>query len=269
MHRQLIEEGSHGAALLNVTLAASCDNGSTFSTNAITNVGTLEDRQWFDTWEDHPKPLGAPDLVLDYGNFAFEHMIFHQVSSPACASPVAGPVIDVTHPECPIVDNSPDCYQWPGNLAVDENNGDVYVTYNTQGNPNNDDVVVTRVDGGAAVPVTTQAPVHPFIAANNRKDVRLVHRHGGGPASNVYVVGNERHPETQTTDVYFTVSRDRGQTWRTPVKVNNGPRPPRSRGSWPETGGRSRSCITAPARRVPPPRRSPRPASGRCGWPSP
>ena len=37
------------------------------------------------------------------------------------------------------------------------------------------------------------------------------------------MVWNERHPETQTTDVYFTVSKDRGVTWRAPVKVNNGP----------------------------------------------
>jgi hypothetical protein len=152
--------------------------------------------------------------------------MFHQVLTPLCVPPAAEPRIDVTHPNCVFGIFDTECYQWPGNLAVDENTGDVYVTYNTVGNsdpPHNDDVVVTRVNGGASRPAT-QADVLPVIAANDRPDtfdsftVVAVDR-----ASNVYVVWSERHPESQTTDTMLAVSKDRGVTWGAPIKVNNGP----------------------------------------------
>src|SRR3954451_2819790 len=59
-----------GLTLANITLAASCDNGQTFQTNPISNVDSIEDRQWIDAYGDHPAPGGAPDFVLDYGNSA-------------------------------------------------------------------------------------------------------------------------------------------------------------------------------------------------------
>ena len=33
--------------------------------------------------------------MLDYGNSGIGHVVFHQVLSPHCANPVAGPAIDV------------------------------------------------------------------------------------------------------------------------------------------------------------------------------
>jgi hypothetical protein len=217
-----------GLTLLNITLAASCDRGENFSFNAISNVGAVEDRQWIDTYEDRAPPLGVggPDFVLNYGAIAEGKIMFHQVLTPLCVPPAAEPRIDVTHPNCVFGIFDTECYQWPGNLAVDENTGDVYVTYNTVGNsdpPHNDDVVVSRVTGGASRPAT-QADVLPVIAANDRPDtfdsftVVAVDR-----ASNVYVVWSERHPESQTTDVMLAVSKDRGVTWGPPIKVNNGP----------------------------------------------
>jgi hypothetical protein len=217
-----------GLTLLNITLAASCDRGENWSFNAISNIGAVEDRQWIDTYEDRAPPLGVggPDFVLNYGGVAERRMWFHQVVTPLCLSPTAAPRIDVTHPNCVFAVFDTECYQWPGNLAVDENTGDVYVTYNTFGSddpPHNDDVVVSRVTGGASRPVT-QADVLPVIAANDRPDtfdsftVVAVDR-----ASNVYVVWSERHPETQTTDTMLAVSKDRGVTWGAPIKVNHGP----------------------------------------------
>jgi hypothetical protein len=217
-----------GLTLLNITLAASCDRGETFSFNPLSNVGAVEDRQWIDTFEDRAPPLGfgGPDFVLNYGGVAERRMWFHQVLTPLCLSPTAAPRLDVTHPNCVFGPFDTECYQWPGNLAVDENTGDVYVTYNTFGNedpPHNDDVVVSRVTGGASRPVT-QADVLPVIAANDRPDtfdsftVVAVDR-----ASNVYVVWSERHPQSQTTDTMLAVSKDRGVTWGPPIKVNNGP----------------------------------------------
>ena len=76
-----------GLTLANITLAASCDNGSTFSSNEISNTETAEDRQWIDTYQDHPRPAattGAPDFVLDFGAFAVGHILFHQVEAAAC-----------------------------------------------------------------------------------------------------------------------------------------------------------------------------------------
>jgi hypothetical protein len=212
-----------GLTLLNITLTASCDNGATWHPNAASNFGAGEDRQWIDTYEDQMAPFSAPDFVLNYGGFAERRMWFHQVLSPLCVPPVAEERIDVSHPEC-ISGLEIDCYQWPGNLAVDETTGDVYVTHNTFGDPDNDDVVVTRVDGGASRPTIPAVDVHPFIAANDRKDtfdsftVVAVDTEG-----NVYVVWTERHPETQTTDTYLAVSKTRGLTWSNPVKVNRGP----------------------------------------------
>jgi hypothetical protein len=216
-----------GLTLANITLTASCDNGETWAPSPISNLGTGEDRQWIDTYEDKPAPFGAThDFVVTYGSIGTRKMIFHQVASPLCVSPVSGAPIDVTHPNCMFGLFDTECYQWPGNLAVDENTGDVYVTYNTFGSdtpPHNDDVVVTRVNGGASRPVT-ELDVFPVIAADDRPDtfdsftVVAVDR-----ASNVYVVWTERHPETQTTDTMLAVSQDRGASWSAPIKVNRGP----------------------------------------------
>jgi hypothetical protein len=214
-----------GLTLANITLAASCDRGQTFTANPVSNVGTVEDRQWIDSYEDRAKPALGPDFVLDYGGVAERRMWFHQVVSPQCAPPVASARIDVSGQECVEAIFDDDCYQWPGNLAVDENTGDVYVTHNTFGRGNGllDDVIVTRVAGGAARPVP-QADVQAYVAANDRPDtfdsftVAAVDRGG-----NVYVVWTERHPETQTTGTYLAVSKDRAQTWGPPIRVSRGP----------------------------------------------
>jgi hypothetical protein len=215
-----------GLTLANITLTASCDNGQTWHPNFISNLGAVEDRQWIDTWEDKVAPFGAPEFVLNYGGPVERRMYFHQVASPMCVPPLAGARLDVSHPEC-VTGLEIDCYQWPGNLAVDETTGDVYVTHNTLGNddpPHADDVVVARVDGGASRPVT-QADVHSVVAANDRPDtfdsftVVAVDK-----AGNVYVVWTERRPETQTTDTFLAVSKTRGMSWSKPIKVNRGPR---------------------------------------------
>src|SRR5205085_9908234 len=85
-----------GLTLANVTLAASCDNGGTFTTNPLAAPGRGDDRQWLDTYEDSRKPLGAPDLVLTYGNIGAARILVHQVFSPACAPPIGNVPLDVT-----------------------------------------------------------------------------------------------------------------------------------------------------------------------------
>jgi hypothetical protein len=226
-----------GLTLANVTLAASCDGGETFSSNPFTNLGTVEDRQWIDGYEDRAKPALGPDFLLTYGGVAERRIWVHQVATTCVdgkATPpsAALPRIDVSGPECVEGLFDPQCYQWPGNLAVDERTGDVYVTHNTFGEQAEqptpfpdpfDDVIVARIDDGAER-VVSQPDVHKFVAANNRPDtfdsftVVAVDR-----ASNVYVVWSERHPERQTTDTMLAVSKNRGETWSKPIKVNRGP----------------------------------------------
>ena len=240
-----------GLTLVNVTLAASCDRGETFGSNPIGDIGAIQDRQWIDTWEDHAKPLLGPDLVLTYGNIAAQRIFFHQVVAPCvngapATDPQGGNPIDVTHPDCVAHLLDPDCYQWPGNLAVDEKTGDVYVTYNTVGNstaPFNDDVIVTRVDGGASRPAT-QADVHPFIAANNRADtfdsftVVAVDR-----AGIVYVVWSERHPGRKATDTMLAFSKNHGDTWSKPIRVSRAAGAHTTTFPWIVAGGRGKVDI--------------------------
>jgi hypothetical protein len=226
-----------GLTLANITLAGSCDNGQTFTTNPISNIGTVEDRQWIDMYEDRAKPAlstGAPDFVLNYGGIAERRIWFHQVfapcapGAPAPNPPVAGPRIDTSTLECiGALSVDRECYQWPGNLAVDENTGDVYVTHNTlgpTGGGRGDDVIVTRVIDGADRPVT-QADVRPVVAADNRFDTfdsfTVV---AVDTASNVYVVWNERSGAPRNaTDTMLAVSKDRGATWSAPITVNRLP----------------------------------------------
>jgi hypothetical protein len=216
-----------GLTLLNITLAASCARGEsgTWTTNPISNIGTVEDRQWIDTYEDAPKPFLGPDFVLNYGGVVERRIWFHQILSPGCLPPVAEERIDTSTAECTLGVLDDQCYQWPGNLAVDEATGDVYVTHNTFGtsDPPRDDVIVTRVREGASRPVT-QTDVTPVVAADERPDtfdsftVVAVDR-----ASNVYVVWTERIPEAGQTNTMLAVSEDHGQTWSDPILVNRGP----------------------------------------------
>lgn len=217
-----------GLTLANITLTASCQNGEkgTYAVNPISNVGAVEDRQWIDTWEDRAKPALGPELVLTYGGVVERRIYLHQVAAPRCAPPIASERIDLGLPTC-LTGDQPDCYQWPGNVALDERTGDVYVTYNTFGNDIDptvgDKVVVARVDGAGNAPVV-QTAAHVFAAASDRPDTFdsftavAVDR-----ASNVYAVWSERHPERQATDTMLAVSRDRGATWSSPVQVNQGP----------------------------------------------
>lgn len=216
-----------GLTLADVTIAASCNRGATFVPNSFTAV-PIDDRQWIDAHEDRAKPATGPDLLLTYGHFAEMRMFFHQVLAPCAAgnptTPVSGPVVDVSGPDCVEGPLDPECYQWPGNVALDERTGDVYVTHNTLGNDavagEKDDVIVARIDGGGSRPVT-QADVHPFVAANNRRDtfdsftVVAVDR-----ASNVYVVWTERRTQYKRTDTMLAISKNRGATWSKPIRVN-------------------------------------------------
>lgn len=233
-----------GLTLANVTLAASCDGGSTWTTNPLSTAGTIEDRQWIDAYQDRDKPLGAPDFVLDIGLADLvsqqqnQRVVFYQVLSPACNPPSAGPPIDTALPTCPAQPPlTADCYQWPGSVAIDELTGDAYVTYNTLGSddltppgPSGDDkVVVARIDGGGSAPGASQLDAHVFTAAANRPDtfdsftvVAL------DQAGTVYVVWNERHPNAVDaslgqTAVMYAYSKDHGATWSSPIQVNQVP----------------------------------------------
>ncbi len=214
-----------GLTLANITLAATEDDGETWLSNSVSNLGAVEDRQWIDTWEDTPKPGPlAPDMILAYGGVGERRVWLHQVFAPAGAPPVAGPRLDVSHPDCGADGLLNDaCYQWPGNTVIDEATGDVYVTHQTGGSGGGDDIVVARVAGAANGPVT-QLDVTPSIAATTTGDsfdsFTVV---ATDAASNVYVVWSESFADRDVTETRLAISHDQGATWEGPYTVNQSP----------------------------------------------
>jgi hypothetical protein len=129
-------------------------------------------------------------------------------------------------------------YQWPGTVAVDPRNGNVYTVWNTTGAPNDCDgapgsdsckpgqASTKQADKVlvSVVPRSSTSPAAPVTVASRRFDtydsfvVDAVDK-----AGNVYVVWNERHPQQHETWTMLSVSRNGGKSWSAPVKVQRAP----------------------------------------------
>src|SRR4051794_2475765 len=129
-------------------------------------------------------------------------------------------------------------YQWPGTLAVDKRNGNVYTVWNTNGAPNNcdgapgsdackpgqasskqpDKVLVSIVRRSA-----TSAPAPVTVASRRFDTYDSFVADSVDTAGNIYVVWNERHPQQRETWTMLSVSRDAGRHWTAPVKVQRAP----------------------------------------------
>ena len=114
-----------------------------------------------------------------------------------------------------------DSYQWPGEIAVDEKNGLVYVAYNTA-DGNKDDIVVARTgleleDPRKFTVTTTKGDsFDSFVGVDVDQ------------AGNVYATWSERRPKGTdgkdgATNSYVAVSENKGKTWSDPVKLNKAP----------------------------------------------
>ncbi len=195
-----------GLTLANTTVGISTDRGETFRNNAVGSLETVVDRQWIETYR------GEPFAFLTTGQITDRRIILSRIERSAADYPVVSKTVTVSGEQ--------EEYQWPGEIAVDEGDGLVYVTYNTIGEPErNDKIVVTRSD----------------LELNNNKRFTVTTTKGDSfdsftaidvdQAGNVYVVWTERRPlgpkaRFGKTNSYLSVSKDKGQSWSTPVKLN-------------------------------------------------
>lgn len=125
-------------------------------------------------------------------------------------------------------------YQWPGRIAVDQHNGQVYVVWNTVGAPNNcdhapgsdacdpgqastktpDRIYVSSLARGAnSAPTPVVVASRPF----DTFDSFVIDTVDAGGA--VYVVWSERHPASRETWTMLSRSSDQGRSWSAPVRV--------------------------------------------------
>lgn len=196
-----------GLTLANTTVGISTDKGETFRNNAVGSLETVVDRQWIETYR------AEPFAFLTTGQITDRRIILSRIERSAADYPVVTKTVTVSGDQ--------EEYQWPGEIAVDEGAGLVYVAYNTDGEPvRNDKIVVTRSDleldtNKRFVVTTTKGDsFDSFVAVDVDQ------------AGNVYAVWTERRPQGEDgrrgrTHTYVAVSKDRGKSWSKPTKVNS------------------------------------------------
>ncbi|MDP9067732.1 MAG: glycoside hydrolase [Actinomycetota bacterium] len=195
-----------GLTLANTTVGISTDRGETFRNNPVGSLETVVDRQWIETYR------AEPFAFLTTGQISDRRIILSRIERSAGDYPVVTKTVTVSGEQ--------EEYQWPGEIAVDETGGLVYVTYNTDGEPErNDQIVVTRSDlklerNKRFTVTTTKGDSFDSFSAIDVDQ-----------AGNVYVVWTERRPQGPKakfgkTNSYLSVSKDKGQSWSTPVKLN-------------------------------------------------
>ncbi|MBA2725374.1 MAG: hypothetical protein H0U53_05240, partial [Actinobacteria bacterium] len=213
-----------GLTLANTTGAISVDKGENWNTNPINSLATVVDRQWIETYKSEPFAFMATGRIAD------QSIIVSRLERAPGDLPVTSNTVKVS---------GTDAYQWPGEIAVDEKNDLVYVTYNT-GDDIRDRIVVSRMDlnlGNVStfdVTTTKGDSFDSFVGLDVDK------------AGNVYTVWTERRPsgeggEDGRTNSYVAVSKNQGKDWSRPVAVNRGPKT--TAFPWIVAGSRGRVAI--------------------------
>lgn len=185
-----------------VSLSVSQDKGETWRTNPLAcgYAATLDDRNWIAAHGTDAVYLtfgwGTPGLVSDRRIALVKTLVEGESAAVTTAS---------------FEDN----YQWPGNVAVDQRSGAVYVAYNTV----DDEIVVLRsTDGGMTLEKRTVAEREGDTF--DSFGVVAVGRDG-----TVYVTWSERdRPEGETptrTDVFYSHSTDGATSWSAPIRINS------------------------------------------------
>jgi hypothetical protein len=194
-----------------ISVAASVDNaGTAFNTQPLmcgASSAILDDREWLVTTN------GGADLWNAFGSSGDIYVEHAKVLPAGTIVPDQAPIQLTT------TNSGPDAYLWPGYLTADQQTGDVYVTWNTNGDDVHDastvdKLVVARVHPDGSV---TRAEIP---AAGDTFDSFTgidIDRQG-----NLYLVWNERRG-TSRTDTLISYSRDHGTTWSTPLVVNSQP----------------------------------------------
>jgi hypothetical protein len=202
-------------SLANIDVSTSRDGGATWQLNPVTTPETLDDREWIAA--DGPSKVcisyhnGPQGITV--GCSETEGTVFTQFTS----------ALDAAH----VWQTSENSI---GNLAIDPASHIVYQTYSAitsaaetacapqlgvvEGTCDYHGVyMAVSEDGGATF---TDYPVYvnpdPTVGYGHQFVNVSVDR-----AGNVYSVFSDDH------NVYFSVSRDHGRTWSSPVQVNSGP----------------------------------------------
>jgi hypothetical protein len=201
-----------GLTLANTTATVSTNHGDTWCVNPVGSLDANEDRQWIETYKSEPFAFMTTGQTTD------QKIILSR--------------LERTPGDCPVVSNTitvsgTDQYQWPGEVAVDEKNDLVYVTYNTCGigdcvdTPQlTDKIFVARTDLSLGDPQLLKVATTGGDSFDSFTVVDV------DQAGNVYVAWTERRPRGKDgkrglTNSYLAISKDHGKTWSDPIKVNH------------------------------------------------
>ena len=223
-----------GLTLANTTATYSDDKGNSWTVNPVGSLDTVVDRQWIESYRNRPIAF------MTTGKIAERRIILTRLEL-VDEVPTAMGTVTVSKP-------GEERYQWPGEIAVDNDRGHVYVAYNnlrdspTDDNDNRDDIVVTRTS-------TDLLTTHHSVVTKTRGDsfdsfVAVDADRRG----NVYAVWTERRPKGKRgrrgwTNTYISVSKDKAKTWSRPKKLNNR-RTRTTTFPWVVAGGRGHVAVT-------------------------
>lgn len=195
-----------------VTMSNSTDGGMTWLANPLSTTVPLDDRQWIAPYKDNEVYMTFKQLgVLLVGT----ESIFVLKSFDGGAT--FPQITEATTPEFGV---QPDDQ---GNIAVDQNNGNVYTVF--IGFPGNSVYVARSTDGGKSFTILLvhQGPsgesyqnVFPIIAVDRGSNLHVVYSNG--------------------TNIYLTSSSDQGTSWTSPVRVNNGTETKTALAPWVDAG---------------------------------
>lgn len=220
-----------GLTLANTTATFSADDGATWCVNPVGSLDTVVDRQWIETYKSEPFAFMSTGKIAT-GSVILSRL---ELAAPPGDEPAAGcPVVSRT-----ITMSGSDTYQWPGEITVDEKNDLVYAGYNTDASIQ-DKIAVGRTDLTALMAQTFKVATTKGDSFDSFVGLDV------DQAGNLYAVWNERRPAGKEgieglTNSYLAVSKDSGEHWTKPVRVN---RVPTSVFPWVVAGSKGRVAIT-------------------------
>lgn len=201
-----------GLTLVNTTATYSSDKGENWTVNPVGTLGTVVDRQWIETYKN------KPFAFMNTGRISDARVVLSRLELTPADLPAVVKTVEVSGPN--------ESYQWPGEIAVDEKNDFVFVTYNTDAaKRRHDKIVVTRSRLNL-----NEDKIKRFVVTTTKGDsFDSFTAVDTDRAGNVYVTWTERRPKGEKgrrgkTNTYLAISRNHGKSWSDPIRINRDPR---------------------------------------------